>query len=123
MATFWYVGDYTLCDDLIAALAPELGIADRAGFSNCEHALIDLRPFSHAQARIGRFRCYGVSARFAGIIAGLHQGHGAAIQMGDQAWGEARLKTKDAYAVRGYLSVSAAAISRTFLCSAAIAAY
>ncbi len=30
LATFWYVGDYRLCDDLIAALAPKLGIPDRA---------------------------------------------------------------------------------------------
>jgi len=34
LATFWYVGDYTLCDDLIAALAPELGISGRAAPRN-----------------------------------------------------------------------------------------
>ena len=30
LATFWYVGDYRLCDDLIAALATKLGIPSRA---------------------------------------------------------------------------------------------
>jgi hypothetical protein len=30
LATFWYVGDYRLCDDLIAALAAKLGIPSRA---------------------------------------------------------------------------------------------
>jgi len=34
IATFWFVGDYRLCDDLIAALAATLEIADRAAPTN-----------------------------------------------------------------------------------------
>jgi hypothetical protein len=34
LATFWYVGDYRLCDDLIAALALNLGIPGRAAPRN-----------------------------------------------------------------------------------------
>lgn len=34
LATFWYVGDYRLCDDLIAALAVKLGIPGRAAPRN-----------------------------------------------------------------------------------------
>ena len=34
LATFWYVGDYRLCDDLVAALAMKLGIPGRAAARN-----------------------------------------------------------------------------------------
>jgi len=34
LATFWYVGDYRLCDDLVAALAMKLGIPGRAAPRN-----------------------------------------------------------------------------------------
>lgn len=34
LATFWYVGDYRLCDDLVAALAIKLGIPGRAAPMN-----------------------------------------------------------------------------------------
>jgi hypothetical protein len=34
LATFWYVGDYKLCDDLIAGLATDLGIPSRAQPTN-----------------------------------------------------------------------------------------
>jgi hypothetical protein len=34
LATFWFVGDYRLCDDLVAALAATLNIPDRAAPTN-----------------------------------------------------------------------------------------
>jgi len=34
LATFWYLGDYTLCDELIAALAAQLGMPSRAALTN-----------------------------------------------------------------------------------------
>jgi hypothetical protein len=34
LATFWYVGDYRLCDELVAALGVELGIPGRATPAN-----------------------------------------------------------------------------------------
>lgn len=30
LSTFWFVGDYSYCNDLIAALAPELGVPEEA---------------------------------------------------------------------------------------------
>jgi hypothetical protein len=36
LATFWFVGDYTLCDDLVAALGRKLGIARMAERKNTQ---------------------------------------------------------------------------------------
>lgn len=36
LATFWFVGDFTLCDELIAALGPRLGIPHHAPRANTQ---------------------------------------------------------------------------------------